>query len=132
MSVEHAIRVAWRKAGAITGWEPCILQRVGPDAMTVRGGIPRIRTRGKNKGHKWWDKIGDPVVVTDAEARTERENWERTTGKCGECVGEGKVLIGWSAKEGTRFDACKTCGGTGRLNATPIAIISANKEPIHG
>lgn len=114
MSMTHTIRLAWIKAGQIEGWEPCIFQRVGPDATLMRGGIPRLLKKGKRKGCKTWDEIGDPVVVTDAETQLLETQYERETGKCSTCDGEGKCLASWSVEHGTTYATCRKCKGSGK------------------
>lgn len=53
------------------------------------------------------------TVVFEAETTAEEVHFEAETGKCSDCEGEGKTIIGWSADTGRRTGPCKRCGGTG-------------------
>ena len=69
---ETVDKIARRKLGQSDDFRCYKFTRVG-DAMVVVGGVPRILSRGRMKGHLIWDK--SPVklecVVTDEEFRAE-------------------------------------------------------------
>jgi hypothetical protein len=52
-------------------------------------------------------------VVTRSEEVQEFERYEKTTGKCGLCGGDGLEWYGWSSADGNRFRECHKCNGTG-------------------
>lgn len=66
-------RVAVRKAGNIEGWEPFYYERISDAGdVLVKGCVPRILTRGPNKGAKTargCDVVS--VVVTSEECKAE-------------------------------------------------------------
>jgi len=110
----HIESVARRKLAPLPeGWEPWKYERVGPDATMVTGSVPRILTRGKNKGQKRWPKPGQAVVVTDAERDAEFARYEAETGVCGKCFGRGEESAGWHYKTGTKYRTCRRCKGSG-------------------
>jgi hypothetical protein len=107
--------VAKRKLGIESPeWMWCNLQRIGPDATKVEGGVPKLLTRGKRKGLPAWKGIPlDVCIVTDAEFKAEKETYETTTGNCYACCGTKQVLASWSSTEGTAYDPCRRCNATG-------------------
>lgn len=81
---------------------------------------------GPRKGRENW-KRRDPetertVYITPAEQDAWEAAWSARTGLCLECTGKGEKVKSWSAKEGTTYKPCRTCGGTGRnANGQPTA-----------
>lgn len=109
----HMNTVAARKAGDIPGWEPWFYERVG-GGLIIKGGIPRLISKGPRKGKKTWDpKESQTVVVTPEEVEREYQRYEAETGKCGECFGDGKVVAS-AGVSGTTYRECKVCGGSGK------------------
>lgn len=109
--------IAIEKSG-VAGWEPCLYEAVGEgtrDAL-ISGGVPRILTRGPNKGKRKWAGKLTRVVVTGAEVDAAMTKYEAETGICAECEGTGRITAGWSATEGTKYRTCGKCGGTGKAN----------------
>lgn len=107
--------VARKKLGASDEWQYFAWERVGEDALIVRGGVPiGTVSRGPRKGQPKWERPGDRVVVTDAEERAERARYEAETGICSDCQGEKETWAGWSAEHGNRYRACRRCGATGQ------------------
>ena len=82
----------------------------------VTGCIAPIITRGKNKGCHNWRKMDNTTirefVVSIADHEVWKLNWERKTGKCYRCQGEGKTIARMTATEKTYRD-CTRCKGTG-------------------
>lgn len=113
--------VAIRKSG-IEGWEPFYYERVGDDGILIKGGIPRLLSKGPRKGKKTWDeKSSTKVVVTGSEIEAEEARYSEETGNCAECCGEGKTVCSWSATDGTKYRECKCCAGTGKHTAAAAA-----------
>jgi hypothetical protein len=108
----HVENIARRKAKAPNEWRLCAWERIGDDGMVVKGGVPRLLTRGKNKGLPTWkNSLITKVVVTDAEIQQEHANYESATGLCGDCFGTGEVFAKWSIGEGVTMRTCPRCGG---------------------
>ena len=108
----HMDVVAKRKAGNIEGWEPWYYERLG-GGVVIKGGIPRLITRGPRKGEKTWDtQNSQTVVVSSEDIDREFHRFEAETGKCGECMGEGKTVAS-AGVSGTTYRECKVCKGTG-------------------
>ena len=101
------------RAVGIEGWEPCIFEACANGSL-IRGGIPKLTAAGKKK----WpaQKNMEMVVITDADVKAEYARYEAETGKCGDCYGEGKRVVGWHHIEGNRFAPCAKCGETGRVS----------------
>jgi Zn ribbon nucleic-acid-binding protein len=114
MSESHINTLAIRKA-AIEGWEPFRYERIGKDGFLLTGGIPRLLTRGPNKGKKTWDnKTASKVVITDAELFAEKARYTAETGNCPQCYGKGEMFASWHVETGTKHRPCADCGGTGK------------------
>lgn len=113
MNNTHMNTIAAKKAG-IEGWEPYRWEKIARDAIAVTGGIPRLLTRGPRKGKKTWDGKGTTEVVTYAEMEMEFKRYEEETGKCGDCLGEGREFAGWHHIEGTKYRPCRRCNETGK------------------
>lgn len=116
-SIKHAETVARRKCHAPEGFEVFKWEAIGSDAVSLTGGIPRIITRGPRKGKKTWNKcIVTTEIVTKSEADAEQDKYEKETGRCGECMGEGKLLSGWSRDSGYTYRECSRCKGSGKAD----------------
>ncbi len=89
--------------------EPCLYHE-------ITGAVAPIKTRGKNKGHRDWLKMDKAtkrvIVITPAEHETWLQEWQRKTGKCATCVGEGHTLKSFGVS-GTTYQECATCKGSG-------------------
>lgn len=109
--MKHWEAIAKRKAGDIDGWEWGDVRAAGDD-LIVRGGVPNPGPRFR----KWKGVQLTEVVVTKAEEQAEYERYERETGGCGECFGEGQVLADWHRETGKEYRPCPVCGGTGKAN----------------
>lgn len=82
----------------------------------ITGCIAPVITRGKNKGCRNWRKMDKTTIrefivsIADHDAWT--LSWQRKTGKCYRCQGEGKTIARITATEKTYRD-CTRCKGTG-------------------
>ncbi|MFM0226161.1 hypothetical protein [Paraburkholderia dipogonis] len=107
--------IAIEKSG-IEGWVPFRYELIGKSDTIMTGGIPRVLTRGPNKGQRKWDGMHSQVAVTQAEVDAAMAKYEAETGICAECEGSCKVVAGWSATEGAKYRECLKCHGTGKAN----------------
>ena len=105
--------IAIEKSG-IEGWVPFRYELIGKSDTIMTGGVPRVLTRGPNKGERRWDGPVSRVVVTQAEIDTAMAAYEQTTHQCAECEGTARVVVGWSAVDGTKYRECPKCCGTGK------------------
>jgi hypothetical protein len=116
--IDFVAVVAREKLGVSDDWLWFGWERVGDDALIVRGGVPiGTVSRGPRKGRPKWKMPGDRVVVTDAEQRAARARYEAATGLCSECQGAKEAWAGWSAEHGNRYRPCPRCGATGQAPA---------------
>lgn len=89
--------------------------------VLVRGAVCAVfYQRGPRAGHKNWtkrDKATDVEIVIGRVEYDERTmRWERETGMCKDCGGDGQEL--WSVgREGTKTKPCQRCGASGRAPA---------------
>lgn len=58
------------------------------------------------------------IHLTLREEAANADQWSERTGKCSKCMGNGQVVAGISAAEGTRWRACARCEGTGKAEAS--------------
>jgi len=112
--------IAIEKSG-IDGWVPFRYELIGKSDTIMTGGVPRVLTRGPNKGQRKWDGPHSQVAVTQVEIDAAMANYERETGNCAECEGSCKTVAGWSATDGTRFRECTKCDATGKAKTTEAA-----------
>ena len=99
-NTEQLVQVARRKAGLGSDWKWCHLEGVGSDASLVK-----LQKDGKVVG---------PEVVTDAEWEAEAREYERVTGRCATCEGEGRVRVTFSVSAGPTYGPCTSCEGSGK------------------
>ena len=73
-------------------------------------------TRGPRAGRpNWKKKTGERTFqVSTATAEQWAEDYRRESSHCSTCLGAGQEAAGWSQAGGTRYQTCRTCGGTGR------------------
>lgn len=107
-------RIARRKLGVGVDWRWCTLNAIGPDAVKVEGGVPRLLKSGQRKGQPTWrDTPLQACIVTTRDLEEERTAYENTTGRCWECLGTKQVVASVSATEGSKYKECRRCGATG-------------------
>ena len=105
--------IARRKLQLPDTYTCCGWTRVDPDGLLVRMKEEYIKASGKNKGKPGWRGEERTAFVTYAENKAECAAWEKSTGKCSTCGGDGQEWDGWSAKDGTRYKECRRCSGSG-------------------
>ena len=84
----------------------------------IIGAVAPLKTRGKNKGAHNWSQL-DPatkrtVYITVAENEAFVKEWEKKTGLCANCKGDGQEWCGWGRDTGNRFRTCEKCKGEGK------------------
>jgi hypothetical protein len=79
-----------------------------------------VKTKGKNKGRTKWGKDRHKALVMDIEINVELEKWEKETGKCCKCGGDGQEWAGWHRDTGNSYRDCTRCGTTGVAPSTPL------------
>jgi hypothetical protein len=98
---------------SIPGWKAFRWEKVGDDSI-VTGSVPTGTYRsGPRKGRPKFTGPETKVIVTKAELEVTAAAYESTTGKCWDCKGSGQTWAGWSKDEGTRYETCSRCKGTG-------------------
>jgi len=108
--------VARRKLGAPDEWEWC-RAAWKDDGVHLEGGVPDGYWKsGFRRGLKKWSGELDKCIVSSMELKAEREAYVKSTGNCCECMGDGKVEIGYNEAEGQTFRPCAECKGTGRTD----------------
>jgi len=107
----HAESAARRAAHVDVTWDLIRLEAVEPNAVRMTFANPRTTRAGK-KTYRGAATL--TPLVTHAEIDAELRTYEATTGHCGDCFGKGKVPCGHSVAEGTRYQPCDRCSGTGR------------------
>lgn len=81
----------------------------------------RMFTKGPRKGQPAYEGKPRSVVVSKAEIRLERDAYELSTGRCGDCLGDGLEMAGWS-RAGTIYRPCPRCTGSGSAQRQEAAI----------
>jgi len=106
----HENAVARRKLGVPAEWTIYSLEILDDGNYLAKGAIEGTTVAGKKK----WMGREKVATIAPAELREERMRYERTTGKCHYCLGEGKVAAKWERDVGTTYATCKRCLGTGQ------------------
>lgn len=127
----HREVVANRKLGDVPGFQWYRFECVGDDAIVFTGAIVvGTVTKGPRKGRPKYAKETRSVVVTDAEEHAEYRRFESETGKCGTCLGKGRVCCGWHHIEGTKYRDCSKCHGSGDLDAEQCKAWDRGREAV--
>lgn len=101
-------------------WQPFKYEAIrgNDNPIMIVGAMAPVFTSGKNKGRRNWKKRDvsseRTIVVTNKDRRRFEDHWSDSTGLCPSCVGHGDVVRGWSIVDGTRYEKCKRCSGTGK------------------
>lgn len=134
-SLQLTIMYAQEKVG-IDGWQPYFFSvdpdKVPPGFMNMRGKVPGIYKIGPKKGQVNWN-TGDPtteriIFVSDNDAIKYAKEWERSTGRCPYCMGEGRIQYRWGKETGALFKDCEDCDGTGVSKEFPENFTPIQKE----
>ena len=113
------------KAGMRDDWSPYSFRCLPPhpqetELVEVIGAVAPLKTRGKSKGSHNWDKMDKStkrvVYITLKEHSEWVKAWEAKTGNCATCRGTGNEWRGWSVNEGSRYNQCTKCHGSGKSN----------------
>lgn len=59
-----------------------------------------------------YNRAARAIVLPDAELEAFAAEYERTTGKCYDCDGSGKVFARWSKADGVEYRTCPACAGS--------------------
>ena len=115
VTTKHLSAIAAERNG-IEGWEAYAWEVV-EDSVIVKGAVPRVLTRGKNKGCRRWPSERDPSYRQHAISMACAVAWvldqEAKTGKCSACDGSGQEVARWSMSEPTTYRDCRRCKGSG-------------------
>jgi hypothetical protein len=115
LSFKHYGEAGKDKLSTEIGFDFFRFERIEGDMMLLEGSLTKIITRGKNKGDVRWLPEGErKTVMTADETIVWCEKYEKETGNCAQCFGEGKVMNSWSAKDGTKYRPCNRCSGSGK------------------
>lgn len=109
--VDFINRIIQRRTG-IPEWQWFRAEWIDEN-MIVTGGVPTVGKQGKKK---WNRKTAERKIIILAELEKEHADYERETGLCSNCYGNGSAISGWSKETGNRYKQCANCGGTGRAN----------------
>lgn len=108
---------ARQKLGVSETWFPYHYEHVDPDLILITGMEAPLHERGKNRGHPNFRK-GDRATKRKTGFST-REHyqfqcaWERSTGKCANCLGSGKTLASAHVNGDRTYRACFRCNSSG-------------------
>ena len=113
----HIENVALKKSGLVFDssgvWGWCRVEAIGPDTL-VELSRWRPKKSGPNKGGRLFYGERQRAIVTRAEVEAQEAEYERQTGRCHYCYGEGDRAVGWNRDAGEIRKVCGRCGGSGK------------------
>lgn len=116
--IDHKMTVANRKMGHIEKFQWYRWEVLADDSILMTGCVSSgLVLKGKRKGKPRYDGEPRSIVVTLEEEHAEERRFERDTGKCAECGGDGNVFAGWHHIHGTSHRTCQRCKGVGSAQA---------------
>ena len=123
------------KHGIPENWKAFQFECLGnpTSILRMKGGVAPPKKTGKNKGRPNYAKAERVVedYITFASIEEWGENYEKTTGICNECMGEGKVMQSWHYINGTTYRPCTRCNGTGRISNVKAVVRRERSERRH-
>lgn len=118
--------LARKKLSLDESWQLDYFKFIESDSYLLGMRKTRLLTRGKRKGERVWkDAKGRylseerQTVVTKREIERAEESFEKKTGCCHRCGGDGQDLVGVSVERGRYYGTCKRCSGTGKPPTQP-------------
>ena len=98
--------VAWKYEAIRDEKNECI-------AIKVTGAVCPTIQRGKRKGSPNFGKADgatNRVVTLGMSSHNQWcDDWEKRTGKCQECLGDGQVFKSWDRVNGVQYKPCQRC-----------------------
>lgn len=111
MRPDHVLSVARRKlnrpTAVMASWEA-----LGP--LDTPDGL---RVELADDSETWSNRA--TVLIDIREEDEEKARFERESGKCHVCGGDGQEWRGWNRETGHRWRPCKRCGATGAAPEPP-------------
>jgi len=108
------------KLGVGPEWEAFMYETLEDDQhVKITLGIPTLRKSGPRKGQRKWNrKEGKVAIFSRRDHKAWCEEWSMRTGRCARCTGSGKLFKSISEKEGTKYNPCPDCSGSGKRGGT--------------
>jgi hypothetical protein len=125
--VYHAANVARRKLAPLPqGWTVCGWKQSGKEGLVITGGVPRpFQILGGHEGLLFEGEL-QSLLISFGEIEVELLRYEEKTGKCGDCLGSGKIKPQGSRNTMRRETPCPRCAGTAR------APVAGERKVAHG
>jgi hypothetical protein len=117
--------------GVPEGWRWYSLNAVGESrtqgGVLITGAVcTETITRGLRKGEPNWKKrdraTERELFATFSQLDAVRDQWERDTGKCASCGGDGQESAGWIRRTGTLYRPCTRCNATGKAPSQSAGV----------
>lgn len=84
-------------------------------SMSISGAVAPIGKRTKRPNFNKLDKsTARTFTVPKSKYEAWVAEWEKRTGKCCGCMGEGKELASYSRRDGATYRPCGQCKGSGK------------------
>jgi len=119
--------------GVPEGWRwyevRAVRQRAG-DGVLIKGAVcTAVYSRGPRKGQTDWHKLDRATVrelfATFAQLDAVRDTWERETGKCAKCGGDGQEVESVGTRAGVThrtYRPCTRCDASGKAPAATAEV----------
>ncbi len=116
--IAHAEIVARRKLAPLPpGWIVSSWKQSGKDGILISGGVPRLIPLWGSLSGKLFEGEQQTVLVSFEDIHAESRRFEVATGKCGECLGSGRVMTQERRSNTARQGTCPRCAGSRRAPA---------------
>jgi hypothetical protein len=110
-----------KERGMPEGWQWFQLDAIHDGTLVTGAACNVVFKRGPRKGTPNWDKrdrtTEAKLSIAVAEISERMLLWERETGQCSRCGGDGQELAGWCVAEGHKTRTCGRCDGSGKAPA---------------
>lgn len=106
-------------------WRPYRYEKILGGTVIDGAVCNAVYKSGPRRGEMNWKKLDKAtirkLVITDEQFAAGQQDYERSSGKCRDCGGDGKVCVRWSRVNGNEYGPCRRCsgGGAAPVESTP-------------
>lgn len=103
------------------------------EVYEITGAVAPLKARAAGEFDRDWRKKDRSTVkvvfITVQDHKAWIRDWEKRTGKCSVCLGDGKQWMGWSLTNGDKYEPCRRCRATGAAPGEGVLMAAVSAEP---